>query len=87
MKELEQERENRRYARQDEFVKLMGEENSLASGLTLLKARDILWTLTGREMYRLLVVERQWSSKEYEKWLAQMLVHALLDSKFFQGGH
>lgn len=78
-KELEQERELRRYERQADFVKMMKKDKSLANGLTLEKARDILWTLTGRDLYRMLVVERGWSSEEYEKWLAGMLIRSLLE--------
>ncbi len=58
----------------------MMKEKILAKGLTLQKARDILWTLTGRDMYRMLVIERGWTSDEYEKWLAQILVKSLLDN-------
>ena len=79
-KELEQEREKRRYDRQGEYVKKMISEKSLAKGLTLQRARDILWVLTGRDMYRMFVVERGWTSDEYEKWLAQLLVKLFLDA-------
>ncbi len=79
-KELEKEREKRRYERQGEYVKMMMKEKSLAKGLTLQKARDIIWALTGRDMYRMFVVERGWTSDEYEKWLAQLLVQSLLDT-------
>lgn len=78
-KELEQEREKRRYDRQGEFVKKLMKDKSLAKGLTLQKARDILWTLTSRDMYRMLVVERKWTPDEYEKWLAQVLANTLLE--------
>lgn len=78
-KELEQEREQRRYDRQGEYVKTMMKEKHLAKGLTLPKARDIMWVLTGRDMYRMFVIERGWTSDEYEKWLAQTLVKTLLN--------
>lgn len=78
LKELEREREKRRYERQGEYVKKLMKEASLAKGLTLQKARDILWTLTGRDLYRMLVVERLWTPDQYEKWLAQLLVQSLL---------
>lgn len=77
-KELEQEREKRRYERQGEYVKKLMQEKHLKAGLTLQKARDILWTLSGRDLYRMMVLERGWSSDEYEKWLAQLLVTSLL---------
>ncbi len=78
-KELEQEREQRRYERQEEYIRKMLEEECLAEGLSLKKARDILWVLTGRDIYRMFVEERGWSSDEYEKWLASLLIKSLLD--------
>jgi AcrR family transcriptional regulator len=82
-KELEQEREKRRHERQAESVKRMIKEKSLAKGLSLEKARDIFWALTGRDLYRMLVVERGWTSDEYEKWLAELLVKSLLDADIY----
>lgn len=72
-KELEQEREKRRYDRQGESVKKMVEEQSLTKNLTLEKARDILWAMTGRDLYRMFVIERGWTSDAYEEWLSQTL--------------
>ncbi|MCH9624928.1 MAG: hypothetical protein S4CHLAM123_00900 [Chlamydiales bacterium] len=80
LKALEQEREERRYERQGEYVRKMVKEKVLAKGLSLDKARAILWALTGRDMYRLLVVDRGWTSAAYEKWLAQLLVSSLLET-------
>ena len=77
-KELEKEREMRRYDRQEVTIKAMAEEQSLSRGLSATKARDILWAFTGRDLYRMLVVEQGWTSDEYEKWLTQMLVNALI---------
>ncbi len=78
-KDLEQEREKRRYDRQGEYVKLLMNDKCLAKGLTLPKARDILWTLTGRDLYRMFVIERKWTSDEYEEWLSQLLIQSLLE--------
>ncbi|CDZ81843.1 mycofactocin system transcriptional regulator [Candidatus Rubidus massiliensis] len=80
-KELEKEREMRRYSRQEVTIKAMVREKSLAKGLSEAKARDILWAFTGRDMYRMLVVEQGWASEEYEKWLAQLLINNLMDPK------
>ncbi len=41
-------------------------------------ARDIFWMLTGRDVYRMRVRERGWSSQKYEGWLADTLVQSLL---------
>lgn len=80
-KELEKEREMRRYSRQEVTIKAMVREKSLAKGLSEVRARDILWAFTGRDMYRMLVVEQGWTSEEYERWLAQLLINNLMDSK------
>lgn len=77
-KEFEKEREHRRHSRQEETIKQMISENSLQEGLTLSKARDILWAFTGRDLYRMLVVEQKWSSDDYEQWLGQLLIKALI---------
>jgi AcrR family transcriptional regulator len=78
-KELEKEREMRRYSRQEVTIKAMAKEKSLAKGLSIAKARDILWAFTGRDMYRMFVVEQGWTSNEYENWLAHSLITALID--------
>lgn len=77
-KELEKEREKRRYARQEESMRWMEQTGVLAKGLTLSTARDIAWALTGRDLYRMLVIERGWSSDAYEEYLGRLLVEALI---------
>ena len=77
-KELEKEREMRRYARQEVTIKAMAKEKSLSKNFSVNKARDILWAFTGRDMYRMLVVEQGWTSEEYEQWLAQLLANTLI---------
>lgn len=78
LRELEKEREMRRYNRQEVTIKAMVKENSLINGLSASKARDILWALTGRDLFRMFVIEQEWPSDEYEKWLAQMLISSLI---------
>ena len=77
-KKLEQEREMRRYERQAPSVKELVEKIFFADGITPAKAQDIIWAFTGRDLYRMLVIERKWSSDEYEHWLAALLVKTLL---------
>lgn len=80
-KELEKERELRRYMRQEESIKMIAKEGVLLKGLSLSKARYILWAFTGRDMYRMFVIERGWTSEEYETWLAQLLVKMLMGTE------
>jgi len=80
-KELEKERERRRHERQEVTINAMAEERSLAKGMSMNRARDILWLFTGRDIYRMLVIEQGWTSEEYEKWLADLLANTLIIGK------
>ena len=79
-KELEIERERRRYKRQEETVKMMANENAFTEKISISRIRDILWAFTGRDIYRMFVIERGWSSDEYEKWLGELLIQVLLSN-------
>jgi len=75
---LEQQRESLRYERQERMIISLRDAGRLRLGLDHGTARDIFWMLTGRDVYRMLVRERGWSSQEYQDWLADTLVHSLL---------
>lgn len=83
-KELEREKEMRRYNRQEVTIIAMAKEKSLIKGMDITKARDILWAFTGRDMYRMLVVEKGWSSDDYEEWLSQLLINTLVDKRLIK---
>lgn len=53
----------------------------LALGLDLTWAVDITWTLTSPQTAELLVHRCGWSVAAYAEWLADTLVHSLLDSE------
>ena len=76
---LEKEREGYRYEAQRIIIQFLHDAGRLRNGITINRARDILWTLTSREIYRLLVRERGWTSQEYETWLAETLAASLLE--------
>lgn len=78
--DLEREMEQRRFERQETNIKRLVIAKALRAGISVPAARDIMWALTGRESYRLLVVERKWSSDRYEKWLGDLLISALLSA-------
>lgn len=40
-------------------------------------AADVIWTLINVNNYRLLVLDRGWSSEQYQRWLESMLMAAL----------
>lgn len=78
LKQLEQEREARRYSRLARSVKVMFAEKIIDNKFNQTQALDIFWAFTGRDMYRLLVIERGWSPDNYETWLAETLSQILL---------
>jgi hypothetical protein len=50
----------------------------LRADLKPARAREILWAMTSRDLYRMLVRERGWPSQEFEDWLGGTLVDVLL---------
>lgn len=82
LKELELEREERRYHRLETAIAIIDRLKSLKPGISPGKARDIMWAYTGRDIYRLLVIERGWSSDDFEQWLGETLIENLLQPKF-----
>jgi AcrR family transcriptional regulator len=75
---LEQQREDLRYERQERMILSLRDARRLRPDLTMKAARDIFWMLTGRDVYRMLVRERGWSSEKYQDWLAETLARSLL---------
>lgn len=78
LKAIESELEAVRYTLQEARARLLVKSVPAARQLGLTRVRDILWMYTGRDVYRMLVLERGWSSDQYEEWLAQTLISALL---------
>jgi AcrR family transcriptional regulator len=75
---LELQRECLRYERQERMIISLRDARRLRPELDYQTARDIFWMLTGRDVYRMLVRERGWSSQKYQDWLADTLVGSLL---------
>src|SRR5258706_10816448 len=75
---LERQRESLRYDRQERMIISLRAAGRLLPALDHATARDIFWMLTGRDVYRMLVRERGWSSQKYQEWLADTLVQSLL---------
>jgi len=83
---LEQHREDLRYERQERMIASLRADKRLRPDLDYTTARDIFWMLTGRDVYRMLVRERGWSSRKYQAWLADTLVSSLLSSESSPAG-
>lgn len=75
---LEHRRECLRYKRQERMIASLGDAGRLRPELGYGAARDVFWMFSGRDVYRMLVRERGWSSQRYEEWLADTLVRSIL---------
>jgi hypothetical protein len=58
-----------RYAGQEALVHRLAELGALVPGLPVQEAVDVYWTLSGPEVYELLVLVRGWRPERYEDWL------------------
>jgi hypothetical protein len=52
--------------------------SSLRQGLTVRQAADRYSALLSPELYHLLTVERHWTARQYQSWVADLLDHDLL---------
>lgn len=80
LRALEEKFEQRRYEMQRDRLVQLQRAGRLAPGLTLTDARRLMWTLTNRENYRMLVDVGGWSPARYERWLARTLVEQLVSA-------
>lgn len=77
LRQMEEEFEALRYEMQRGRIEALAASGRIKPGLSLEDARRILWMLTGREVYRMLVEAGGWSPGRYQEWLASALVDAL----------
>jgi AcrR family transcriptional regulator len=70
--------EARRRQRQEGLITYLHDRGVLRADLAPAEATDLLWALTGYDLYRALVVERGWHPDRYEAWLAPLLLEHLL---------
>ena len=70
--------ESRRRDRQAWLIGYLAEQERLRDDLTPDEATDIIWALTGYDLYRALVIERHWQASRYQNWLAGTLTASLL---------
>ena len=67
-----------RFAGQREFLRIVVGSTGLREGMDLETASDILYAVGSPETYRLLVVDRGWSSSRFESWYGDTLERLLL---------
>ena len=67
-----------RYQGQARVAGMLASRGMLREGLSVEAASDVIYTLCSLAVYDLLVVERGWTSGQYERWLADALARDLL---------
>ena len=60
------------------FIEYLASRDGLAAGMTEQRAAELCWALTDGHLYRLLVVQRGWSTADFSRWLHDTLAAALL---------
>lgn len=75
---VEGERDCQRYEIQTSLVDGLIKAKLLRAGLSRDEARDILWSLTSRDLFRMFVRERRWTPEGFEDWLKATLHRSLV---------
>lgn len=70
--------EDRRRRNQQRLLSSWHAQGQLRPGITRRQADDILWALTGPDLYRLFAVERRWGRDAFRDWLVELLANELL---------
>jgi hypothetical protein len=60
------------------FVSNLARLVALAAGVSEQQAADVCWAVMEGHLYRLLVVQRGWTTASYEDWLSAGLAATLL---------
>ena len=84
MRKIEEEFERTRFEMQEDRLRRLFKAGKAKRGISLDEARRILWMYTSRDVYRMLVIEGEWTPGRYEEWLEQTLVAALVEGE--EGG-
>jgi AcrR family transcriptional regulator len=70
--------EMRRRKKESYLIGDLHKQGVLRQDLSTEEATDIIWSLTGFELYRMLVIERHWTAERYERWLTSLLIEHLI---------
>ncbi|MFB9577846.1 TetR family transcriptional regulator [Streptomyces yanii] len=78
MARLRVELDDSRLARMEGNARFLADHHHLRAGLTVERARDILFTYSAPELYELLVLRQGWSPESYGVFIGESLETALL---------
>jgi AcrR family transcriptional regulator len=75
---LKRDMANQRYQDHHRLAKTLHQAGHIRRELSSRRAADIIWALANERTYLALVHDRRWSAEDYEAWLADQLIAALL---------
>ena len=78
---LLEESNRHRLKRMRHHARFLSERGYLRQGVTLAEATDILWTCSSVELYELLVLQRDWSSARFARFLSDYMIATLLPAR------
>ncbi|MGH2714539.1 MAG: TetR/AcrR family transcriptional regulator [Thermoleophilaceae bacterium] len=67
-----------RYETQRRLARSLHRRKQLKPGLAAREAADVIWTLASERTYLALVRDRGWKADDYQQWVVEQLVAALL---------
>ena len=73
-----QQQRQSRFRDERRIARSLARKGALREGLSETQAADIIWAIATTRTYRALVIERRWTTDQYERWLNDLLAHALL---------
>src|SRR4029077_17779108 len=76
--ELLAEVDEQRLGRMERNARTLHDRRQLRPGMTLVEARDIMWTYSSPELFELLVGRRGWSVARFAGFVTDQLISALL---------
>lgn len=77
--EMYRRQQQARYKDQRRVARSLSRKGALRAGLSEARATDIMWAIANPNTHRSLISERGWATEEYERWLAQVLISALIE--------
>jgi AcrR family transcriptional regulator len=69
----------RRATNMRKLVRSVRSAKTVRYATSITEAADTVWALNSAELYVMLTVERGWTPRQYERWLARSLSQAVLD--------
>jgi AcrR family transcriptional regulator len=78
--------DEQRLQRMESNARTLRDRGALREGVTLERARDVLWSVSSPELYELLVRRRGWSIDRFAEFQADLMIAALLPSALPDGG-